>query len=471
MSSIKFSTEINQDSLRKGNFYIGTGDVPKGPTSVTGYYNLAPPPESGYRVYLYNDNARGDISYYEATNDEQLISYTNNMFDQSFTSVTQCLVYYSQQTDKICINRPIETIPTEDLGIKIDAGQTLSYPTSGASVYNLSGDYSAMTMNNGIVFGINGEFSFDGIDDYISIPSSVNEYIQSTGITITTWVKFGSFINSIVPNSFASKTYPIFQKPIGSTLHGSPSLRIDKFDDETLCNITFTYPSTQPQSTVFTRTTLSTDTWYFIGATIIPDEYSPDLNYNISITTTTPNPGEACFIWNRENQKYINWRVNTIKLNSVDKNNVNVLQYFQQAKTYMETSNVVVQYRQINSNGNYTYWDINSIDISGNTITLTPGSVSYNVEYQISPELTQTSVLRNKFGVTMFLNNSFLVNTSSNNPPIDYSAIVNGEWTIGKTNAPYYFRGSLSTLQVYKKSLTVDEMLEIFNNQKSRFGY
>ena len=51
---IKYTTGTETLALKKGNFYIGTGDVGKGPTSTTGYkvgldYNLflisiSPPP-------------------------------------------------------------------------------------------------------------------------------------------------------------------------------------------------------------------------------------------------------------------------------------------------------------------------------------------------------------------------------------------------------------------------------------------
>lgn len=36
---IKYSTGSETFALKKGNFYIGTGDVGKGLTSNTGYYN------------------------------------------------------------------------------------------------------------------------------------------------------------------------------------------------------------------------------------------------------------------------------------------------------------------------------------------------------------------------------------------------------------------------------------------------
>jgi hypothetical protein len=38
-NAIKYNTSAETLALKKGNFYIGTGDVGKGPTSSTGFYN------------------------------------------------------------------------------------------------------------------------------------------------------------------------------------------------------------------------------------------------------------------------------------------------------------------------------------------------------------------------------------------------------------------------------------------------
>jgi hypothetical protein len=38
-NAIKYNLSSETLALKKGNFYIGTGDVGKGPTSTTGYYN------------------------------------------------------------------------------------------------------------------------------------------------------------------------------------------------------------------------------------------------------------------------------------------------------------------------------------------------------------------------------------------------------------------------------------------------
>ena len=50
-NSIKYSTSAQTLALKKGNYWIGTGDVGKGPTSTTDYYNGISP-SGGYTIYL-----------------------------------------------------------------------------------------------------------------------------------------------------------------------------------------------------------------------------------------------------------------------------------------------------------------------------------------------------------------------------------------------------------------------------------
>ena len=74
---IKYSTSAQTLALKKGNFWIGTGDSDKGPTSTTSYYNGITPPSGGYTIYLNKDS--GGPSIYTAANDSQLVSLTNTI--------------------------------------------------------------------------------------------------------------------------------------------------------------------------------------------------------------------------------------------------------------------------------------------------------------------------------------------------------------------------------------------------------
>lgn len=181
-NSIKYSTGSETLTLKKGNFYIGVGDVGKGPTSTTGYYAGVTPPTGGYTIYL-NKESNGP-SIYTCANDTELINLTNSISQQSFTGINQCFVYYSQQSDKLCVNKDYEGIITDGLIYNIDAGFPASYPQSGNTAYGLTTNGSNGDFINGIstssVSGITG-FDFGGTNGFIQMspapfPQGSNAY-------------------------------------------------------------------------------------------------------------------------------------------------------------------------------------------------------------------------------------------------------------------------------------------------------
>jgi len=202
-NAIKYTTGSETLSLKKGNFYIGTGDVGKGPTSSTGYYNGITPPTGGYTVYLNKES--GGPSIYTCTNDTQLISLTNSIAGTSYTSTTECLVYYASQTDKMVLNLDYGSIVTSGMVINLDAGFTPSYPKSGTTWYDLSNSNSNATLTNGPIFNStnNGSIVFDGVDDYstTSLVPNISTSSMEGSITYEYWVQptqeiYGSFSQS-----------------------------------------------------------------------------------------------------------------------------------------------------------------------------------------------------------------------------------------------------------------------------------
>ena len=195
---IKYSTGSETLALKKGNMYIGTGDVGKGPSDVTGYYQGVDVPSGGYVIYMNKEGAPGGLSYHSAVNDSELIAFTNNLAGQSYTTVNECLVYFDGQTDKVCLNRDYEGIVTDGLVLNVDAGFTPSYPKNGTTWYDVGGSNNG-TLTNGPTFSSNdgGSIVFDGVDDYVvtsptnftanndftyEIIVKSNQYIQSRGI-------------------------------------------------------------------------------------------------------------------------------------------------------------------------------------------------------------------------------------------------------------------------------------------------
>jgi len=163
-NAIKYSTGSESLALKTGNFYIGTGDVGKGPTSTTGYYNGITPPSGGYTIYL--NKATGGPSIYTCANDTELVNVTNLIAGTSYTTANECLVYFAGQTDKMVLNRDYEGIVTDGLVLNLDAGFIPSYPKSGTTWYGLSGGNNGNLTNGPTFESTNGGcFVFDGIND------------------------------------------------------------------------------------------------------------------------------------------------------------------------------------------------------------------------------------------------------------------------------------------------------------------
>jgi energy-coupling factor transporter ATP-binding protein EcfA2 len=193
-NTIKYSTTGDTLSLKKGNLFIGVGDVGKGPSTATQTYNGVSPVASGYTIYIYNPAQASNVSFYSANNDGELITFTNGIAGQTFTGVTQCLNWYATQTNYVCVNIDYESIVTNGLSLNLDAGFTPSYTSSGTTWYDLSYGGNNGTLTNGPTFNSNngGSIVFDGVDDYINNIGTVNDYnfIFSAGtFSVSFWMK------------------------------------------------------------------------------------------------------------------------------------------------------------------------------------------------------------------------------------------------------------------------------------------
>ena len=101
-------------------------------------------------------------------------------------------------------------IPTSGLVLALDATSSRSYPGSGTTWYDLSGQGNDATLNNGTSWNSSGYMSTDGIDDYISVPNDSSLQV-TTGFTQVIWVK----LNNITAVGYAQ----LFGKP-GYTKYG-----------------------------------------------------------------------------------------------------------------------------------------------------------------------------------------------------------------------------------------------------------
>jgi hypothetical protein len=200
---IKYSTTGDTLSLKKGNFFIGTGDVGKGPTNISGYWNGVDVPPGGYIIYK-NKSVNGPAIWF-CSDDDEFIFITNNTEGTTFTSTTQCFSYYSSFSDKMVFNQNYQTLPTNSLSIVLDPSFVPSYPTSGTTFYNIGNNNNPLTFSlvNGVSYSSDagGSLVFDGVDD--SVRSNTN-YVMSSGMTWDIWVKRtsnGNLFNMMMSNS------------------------------------------------------------------------------------------------------------------------------------------------------------------------------------------------------------------------------------------------------------------------------
>lgn len=173
-NSTKYNQSTESEALKVGDFWIGTNDVPKGPTSTSGFYNTIPPATGGYVIYVSSGTDDPDI--FTCTDDNDLILYTNKIVGTSYTTVNECFNYFNTQDDKMVLNREYEGIITDGLIWNLDSGYRPSYPANGTSWEDVgTGGYDA-TLYNGVGFSTSdgGVFSFDGTDDYIQTDAAID---------------------------------------------------------------------------------------------------------------------------------------------------------------------------------------------------------------------------------------------------------------------------------------------------------
>ena len=211
-NTIKYNVSAQTLALKKGNFWIGTGDVTKAPTSSTDYWNGISPPLSGYTIYL-NKATQGPSIYVPTTN-ASLIELTNSIGSQTFTTVAQCLNWYRTENDKMVFNIDYPAIPTSGVTFIADVGTTLSYPLNSNLSYTFdpttNGGYISYDGGAAYVSEYGGGFQLDGIDDAGYCTATISGF----GLFLTaafTWVvicRGNNSSNAWSNSSISNNRYP-----------------------------------------------------------------------------------------------------------------------------------------------------------------------------------------------------------------------------------------------------------------------
>ena len=174
-NAIKYSTTIPTGSLLKGTVALGVnGNL--GPTANTGFYSM-PAPASG--KYIINKVAASGVPlFFAPQNDTELIQFARNegATGANTGSAAAVLSWIATQPNLEAANFEYPNIVTSGLVLNVDAGFVGSYPTTGSTWYDISGNGNNVTLVNGPTFSSanSGSIVFDGIDDYAYIPATNN---------------------------------------------------------------------------------------------------------------------------------------------------------------------------------------------------------------------------------------------------------------------------------------------------------
>ena len=190
-NTIKYSTGPVTRALRVGNFYLGVGDEGKGPTNETGFWNGFSTGTFSYIIYQ-NKQDNGPIIY-PIQNDTELIERTNYI-DSSIVRTTkeECFEYFASQSDKMVVNKDYEAIVTDGLLLNLDAGFLPSYPGTGSSWSDTSLNSYNWSLVNSPSF-VSDYFSFDGINQYVTITNLGLYLPPTTNRTLEIWARINSY--------------------------------------------------------------------------------------------------------------------------------------------------------------------------------------------------------------------------------------------------------------------------------------
>ena len=193
--------------------------------SITPYYNksywthLTAVWDSGNsqtRLYINGElTGTSSVSYFSNANGGRLViggAYNgNNTLNKEGSVDIACYHQYNRvlttteitqnfNAQKTRFGLTADTIVTSGLTLNLDAGSVISYPTTGTSWYDVSGNNYNGTLNNGPTFvssGMSSSFILDGTDDYISIPNGfTNMFKGKTYWTASIWIKVNSWGSS-----------------------------------------------------------------------------------------------------------------------------------------------------------------------------------------------------------------------------------------------------------------------------------
>jgi hypothetical protein len=322
--------------------------------SITPYYNksywthLTAVWDSGNsqtRLYINGElTGTSSVSYFSNANGGRLViggAYNgNNTLGKEGSVDIACYHQYNRvlttteitqnfNAQKTRFGFTADTIVTSGLTLNLDAGDVISYPTTGTSWYDVSYVNNNATLNNGPTFvssGVSSSILFDGSDDYVSGPNLLN---GATKATLCGWVKRSSTSSQIsfgvldYPNLPTDKRIEIVWYSDGNLYGEVGNTQNDWVNTTQTVNntnwhhISFVYDGTQPTNT--TKVKL-----YFDG--VLKTNAGSAGTIQSSVSTTGP------MVIGRRNTGYNSGNISTVQFYNRNLSDAEILQNYNALK-------------------------------------------------------------------------------------------------------------------------------------------
>jgi len=277
-NGVKYSTTTPTGALKRDNVALGvSGSL--GPTANTGFYSM-PTPQSG--KYIINKTNVSDLpNFFSPQNDAELIRLARQegATGTNTGSAAAVLAWIATQPNLEAANFEYPNIVMDGLVLNADAGFVGSYPTTGITWYDLSGNNNNGLLANGLTYnsGYSGSVYMDGGDEYIQFAPSSNlqSYFSNNSFTVVVAVKSD---NVVYPRSrcpiYVNSTVTSGTQKGWSAGHGSSttSIEIRVCDGTNISNGFISH--NVAESTVYLRTftvdrTNGTLTKYYVNGSYI----------------------------------------------------------------------------------------------------------------------------------------------------------------------------------------------------------
>jgi hypothetical protein len=243
-----------------------------------------------------------------------------NVWQKEITQAEVTELYNSGNGKQLTVDTKIVT---NGLVLNLDASRTSSYPNSGTTWTDISGNSNNGTLVNGVGYTASNEgtMTFDGVNDYVSVTDSASLRFGTGGYTISLWVKPSSFGNPkvLIQKGSALGGWQIYYDT-GGYLHFTQQFVID------IGTIQF---STNQWKNIVLTSNGGTDrniSMYVNGTSTGTYTCTANQNYNLTSTLTIGADGVG-------NNYYLNGNIQNVLMYNRKLNSTEVTQNFNATKS------------------------------------------------------------------------------------------------------------------------------------------